>query len=67
MKVTLNCNSGANIHSTRSETFDLDNADDCNQFGCTKEEWMNFSEDDKQEFCNEWAEQRLEIYYEEEV
>lgn len=56
MKVTYYCNSGANIHSTRKETFDTED-----DLGYTDEEWANLSEDDKYQLAEEWASERLEI------
>lgn len=66
MKVTFNLDSGANINSCRSITFDLSKNSDQKAFGYTEEEWKALTEDEKYEVCEEWAEQRVEIYFEEE-
>lgn len=58
MKVTFCCNSGANIHSCRKET--LDTVDD---LGLEEGEWEKLSEDEKMKFVEDWANDRLEIFY----
>lgn len=60
MRVKFSCNSGANIHSCREET--LDTVDD---LGLDPGEWEAMSDEDKYKMAEEWAHQRLEIYYEE--
>ena len=60
MKVKFFCNSGANIHSTREDTFDT-----VTDLGLDDGEWENYSEDDKYKCAEEWANDRLEIGYEE--
>jgi hypothetical protein len=59
MKVRFNCNSGANIHSKRSEVLDLEK-----DLGITPEEWEAMDEDGKFEEVKMWADQRLEIFWE---
>ena len=66
MVVKFNVDSGANIHSCRTRTFNLNNPKDVQSFGYTKEEWMELDESDKLQVCDEWAAQAIEIYYEEE-
>jgi len=66
MKVTFTVNNGANIHSAKSVTFDLNRERDVRAFGFTKEEWTALTEEEKQETVNDWAYNYLEIYYEEE-
>lgn len=60
MKISFNCNSGANIHSKRTEVFDLEK-----DLNITEEEWNSWSEEDKQKTVEDWAWERLEIYWEE--
>ena len=60
MKVKFYCNSGANIHSTRTAVLDIEK-----EFGFTDEEWKEMSEDEKWEIAKDWAWDRLEIGYEE--
>ena len=57
MKVKFVCNSGANIHSARQETFDTED------LGFTEEEWNELSDDSKFEVVQDWAKERLEIYW----
>ena len=57
MKVKFVCNSGANIHSARQETFDTED------LGFTEEEWNKLSDDSKFEVVQDWANERLEIYW----
>jgi hypothetical protein len=56
MKIKLYCDSGANIHSERSEVIDLEK-----DWGITDEEWESMSDQEKEKLCNEWAYNRLEI------
>lgn len=65
MKVTFNVDSRANIHSCKSHTFDLNTERGQSQFGYTKEEWLNFTDDEKQKIVEEWAMGHIEYYYEE--
>jgi hypothetical protein len=60
-KVTFCCDSGANIHSCRED--ELDTVAD---LGLDEGEWEAMTEDEKQEMVNEWAHDRLEIYWKEE-
>ena len=60
MKVKFNCNSGANIHSCRTETLDTES-----DIGLEPGEWEKLSENDKQKIVEEWANDYLEIYFEE--
>lgn len=60
MKVKFVCDSGANIHSARTEVIDTED------YGYEDEEWLALSEEQKQEVVEEWAHERLEIYWDEE-
>ena len=60
MKVRFCCDSGANIHSCRSEI--LDTVED---LGFDEGEWETLSDDAKTSLLDDWAAARLEIYYEE--
>ena len=53
------CNSGANIHSCRSQTMDT-----VKDLGLEEGEWEDMSDEEKQQEAEDWAWQRLEIYYE---
>jgi hypothetical protein len=59
MKVKFFCNSGANIHSTREETLDT------KDLGLEDEEWEQLTDDEKYKEAEIWANDRLEIGYEE--
>jgi hypothetical protein len=59
MKVQFNCDSGANIHSCRSEIIDL------NKWNITDEEWDDMNEDQRFELVEQWAWDRLNIWWEE--
>ena len=58
--VEFNCNSGANIHSCRTEKVDT-----VEQLGLDEGEWEGMDEEDRYEIVKEWAWGRLEIYYNE--
>lgn len=58
-KVIFYCNSGANIHSTRKQTLDTDK-----DLNLDEGEWEQMSEDDRFLIVQEWANERLEIYWE---
>ena len=60
MKVKFVCDSGANIHSARTEVIDTED------YGYTDEEWLELSEEQKQEIVEEWACERLQVYFDEE-
>ncbi len=61
MKVRFNVDSGANIHSNNeSEWFDP-----VEDLGFEEGEWQKFSDDEKWEQANIWAQDYLEINYEE--
>ena len=60
MKVKFVCDSGANIHSARTEVVDTED------YGYTDEEWLELSEAQKQEIVEEWANERLQVYFDEE-
>ncbi len=60
MKVKFVCDSGANIHSARTEVVDTED------YGYTDEEWLELSEEQKQEIVEEWANERLQVYFDEE-
>lgn len=65
MKVTLYVDSGANIHSRKEMTFDLDTESGRTKFGYSKEEWISFTDDEKYKVAKEWADNYLDIGYEE--
>jgi len=58
-RVKFWCNSGANIHSERSEILTVE------QLGYTEEEWLNMAEEEKQKCADDWAWERLEIGFRE--
>lgn len=60
MKVKFFCDSGANIHSCRSATLDT-----VKDLGLDEGEWETYSEDEKYKVAEEWANDRLEIYFKE--
>lgn len=60
MKIEVWCDSGANIHSRRKEVFDLED-----DFGITEEEWNDYTEKQKYELAEEWANDRLDIGFRE--
>lgn len=60
MKVKFVCDSGANIHSARTEVIDTED------YGLSDEEWLSLTEDEKQKFVEEWAYEHLQIYFDEE-
>lgn len=62
MKVQFNVNSGANVYSTNKSGW-FDTVED---LGYGEGEWESFSDDEKWEEANIWAQDHLEIYYEEE-
>ena len=55
MKVKFVCDSGANIHSARTEVVDTED------YGYTDEKWLELSEEQKQEIVEEWANERLQV------
>jgi len=59
MKITFYCDSGANIHSKREESFSVED------LGYTEEEWLALSDEEKQQEADIWANERLEIGYDE--
>lgn len=60
-KIRFCCDSGANIHSCRRSSI-LDTVDD---LGLKEGEWEKMSDEDKTKRAEEWAWERLEIYFEE--
>lgn len=56
--VKFHCNSGANIHSCRTEEVDT-----VKDLGLDDGEWESMSEEDKYKEVEQWAKNRLEIYY----
>lgn len=60
MKIKVWCDSGANIHSRRSDTLDLED-----DFGITNEEWSDYTEEQKYELVQDWANERLDIGFRE--
>ena len=59
MKVEFWCNNGANIHSKRTETFDMGG------WGISDEEWREMSDDEKYEMVKEWMYERLDYGWKE--
>ena len=59
MKIKLYCDNNANIYSKREEEFDVED------LGYSEDEWLALSEDEKQKVANEWADEFLEIGFEE--
>jgi hypothetical protein len=59
--VTFHCNSGANIHSCRTEKVDT-----VKTLGLDEGEWEALSEDERYQLVEEWAWKRLEVYWTEE-
>ena len=60
MKVKFNCDSGANIQSCRSGI--LDTIKDLN---LEEGEWETMSEEERFEMVKFWADDKLEIWYDE--
>ena len=60
--VKFNCNSGANIHSCRTEKIDT-----VKNLGLDEGEWEEMNENDREAVVMEWAWQRLEVYYTEDA
>ena len=56
--VNFHCNSGANIHSCRSQTLDT-----VKDLGLDEGEWESMDEDDKYKIVEQWAWNKLEIYW----
>lgn len=61
MKVKFICDSGANIHSARKETVDT-----VSDLGLEEGEWEKLTEEEKFSMVKEWADERLEIYWDDE-
>ena len=59
MKIKLFCDSGANGYSTREETLDTQD------LGFEDGEWEELTDDEKYKVAAEWANECLEIGYEE--
>jgi hypothetical protein len=57
--VKFHCNSGANIDSCRTATLDT-----VKDLGLEEGEFESMSENDQYEIVQEWANDRLEIYWE---
>ncbi len=58
-KVKFYCDSGANIHSCRDQIFDLE------ELGYTEEEWEELTLEQKIQEAEEWANNYLDIGFEE--
>ena len=58
--VEFNCNSGANIHSCRTKKIDT-----VKDLGLDEGEWEAMDEKDRNGIVEDWAWERLEIYYNE--
>ena len=61
MKVRFCCDSGANIHSCNKSDW-MDTVED---LGLEDGEWEEMTYDEKHNMIEEWANNYLEIYYEE--
>jgi hypothetical protein len=59
MRLKFWCNNHANIHSERSDTFEL------SDFGYTEEEWNSQTEEEKQKHVEDWAMERFDFGFEE--
>lgn len=59
MKVKFSLDNGANIHSCREQIIDIEK-----MYDLTDEEWIEMSDDDKYELVQEWANNYIEIYWE---
>ena len=59
-KVKFRCDSGANISSERWEIVDT-----VKDWGMKEGEWEEMSEEEKFKIAEEWANERLEIGFEE--
>lgn len=59
--VYFSCNSGANIHSCRTEKMDT-----VADLGLGDGEWEEMTEDEKYQMVEEWANDRLEIFWSDE-
>ncbi|MFY3148483.1 DUF7167 family protein [Achromobacter xylosoxidans] len=57
LKFEVWCDSGANIHSCRTQTVTLED------IGCTEEEWAEMNEDARNEIMQEIAQDRLDWGY----
>lgn len=66
MKITFNLDSGANIHSCKTVSFDLSKEKDEKRLGYTLEEWSELTQEEKDDACNEWAQDHVQIYWTEE-
>ena len=62
MKVQFYTDNGANIHSCRKSEW-LDTVED---LGLEEGEWEKYSDDEKWVFAKDWADNYIEIGYEEE-
>lgn len=58
MKVRFVCDSGANFYSAREEVIDT-----VTYFGLEDDEWERMTDKEKQKLVDEWAWERLEIYW----
>ena len=56
--VKFYCDSGANIHSCRTEELDTEK-----HLSLLEGEWESMSEDEKYEMAKEWAFEKLDIGY----
>ena len=59
MKIKFCCNNHANIHSKKCSTFKPED------LGFTKDEWMSFTDEEKNKYAFEWAMEDFEVWYEE--
>lgn len=60
MKVTFKCDNGANILSEKKQVFDTKK-----DFDLTDEEWMELSDEEKNEYVHDWAMENFSYWYEE--
>lgn len=63
MRVKFFCDSGANIHSCRSSAW-MDTEKD---LGLGPGEWAALDEATKYKYAEDWALERIEIYFEEDA
>lgn len=60
MKIKFCSDNGANIHSQRTDTFDLEK-----NLGITKEEWNEMTDTEKDEVVYQWAMENFSYWWEE--
>lgn len=58
MKITFVVDNGANIHSARKETYELE------ELGIEQDEWDEMDDDARYQLAEDMMMQHVEIYYE---